>query len=130
MPKDPDNFKEKWESLTEQERQFVLVADEFDRRLPHNDGGDKIIPAIGWQDVALRSGVQLADVERLVMKLAEMHFVMILNPERQTMGALCGGHLRHMEWDHQRRIRNWIDLVTALVMVGIALVWLLWTVRK
>ena len=35
MPKDPDNFKEKWESLTEQERQFVLVADEFDRRLPH-----------------------------------------------------------------------------------------------
>lgn len=115
MPDDPDNFKAKWESLSDKERQFVLVANEINERLPHSHGLDKIIPALDWQDVALRSGVGLGEVDRLVMKLADMHFVMVLNSERRRMGLLCGHHLRLEERNRRRRVWNWVTLILSIL---------------
>ena len=115
MPTSTDDFAATWQSLSDTHRSFLLAVYDIDKRLPHSDGLDKVLPAIRWRTVGVMCGMRSDEVDELVRTLTASRLVYVLDAQRYEMGLICRHHLREL-LDAQRRKRwNWITLAAAVL---------------
>ena len=122
MQRATDDFPTVWQSLSDVQRRFLLAAYDIDRRLPHSDGLDKVLPHIGWQTVGLMCGVRLGDVDEFVRTLAELHLVYIMNPEMREIGLICHHSIRDVIEARRRRWWYWAALAAGVLAAAVT-VW-------
>ena len=118
-----ENFPSVWQSLTDAQRKFLLAAYDIDRRLPHSDGSDKVIPPIGWRTIGLMSGINLREVDQVVRSLSELRLVLILDADLREMGLICRHHLRELLEAERHRRRKWATAAAAVLAVVGTLLW-------
>lgn len=119
-----DDFPVFWRSLSDAQREFLLATYEIDRRLPHSDGLDKVVPPIGWRSVGLMCGVGLTEVDDFVRTLADLRLVLILDAEMREMGLICGQELWELISDERRKRWNRATILAAVLATVATLVWL------
>jgi len=118
-----ENFPSVWQSLTDAQRKFLLAAYDIDRRLPHSDGSDKVIPPIGWRTIGLMSGINLREVDQVVRTLSELRLVLILDADLREMGLICRHHLRELLEAERHRRWKWATAAAAVLAVVGTLLW-------
>jgi len=120
MPTHSDDFAATWQSLSDTHRSFLLAAYDIDKRLPHSEGLDKILPAICWRSVGVKCWIRPNEVDELVRALTASRLVHVLDSEHCKMALLCGHQIREL-LGARRRQRYRRVLSTVLIAAGVLL---------